>query len=94
MDYRKLSIALGLVVAFLIGCVAHEVVAVAVPPARAGPAPARWDHVCVQAAANITPTLQRYGEEGWELAAAAGYGWGPGLFSERVMVWCFKRPLG
>jgi hypothetical protein len=94
MDHRKLSIALGLVVAFLAGCVVHQALGDAVPKARAGTAPARWEYVCVNVTEHVSETMNKFGAEGWELAAASGLAWGSGLFKERDMIWCFKRPLG
>jgi len=95
MDHRKLSIGLGLVVAFLAGCVVHQALGVAVPAARAGTAPTRWEYSCANVAVHITETMNRFGVEGWELAAAAGFGWSQGFGStHETMIWCFKRPLG
>ena len=81
MNYKKLSIALGFVVAFLAGCVLHQ--SFVVPPARAETNPPRWEYACVEATEQITMASNRFGAEGWEMAAAAGPGWG---------IWCFKRP--
>ncbi|HMG58011.1 MAG TPA: hypothetical protein VK601_31135 [Kofleriaceae bacterium] len=94
MDHRKLSIGLGLVVAFLAGCVLQQTLGVAVPAARAGTAPARWEYACVNVAERVSETMNKFGAQGWELAAASGLAWGSGLFKERDMIWCFKRPLG
>jgi hypothetical protein len=88
MDYKKLSIGLALVVAFLAGCVVHDVVRVA-PPARAGTNPQNWDYTCMVSDTQ-TRALERdlveHGRNGWELAMSVG---GPG--QEHLS--CFKRPL-
>ena len=89
MTYQKLSIALGFVVAFLAGCVLHQ--SFAVPPARAGSNPARWEYACFEAIEHLTTTANRFGAEGWEMVAAAGVATGSGLLSEEKMIWCFKR---
>jgi hypothetical protein len=68
--------------------------AFAVPPARAGTNPTRWEYMCLQSTDQITANANRLGAEGWELAAASGAGWGQGVFADHVMVWCFKRSLG
>jgi hypothetical protein len=52
MDYKKLSIGLGFVVAFLAGCVVHDVVRVA-PPARAGVPLQRWEYACGASPGNM-----------------------------------------
>lgn len=85
MDYKKLSIALGFVVAFLVGCVVHDVVRVA-PPARAGATPQRWEYHCnayqsMEWVNQIEPDADAAGAQGWEMVTIAG-----------GMV-CFKRPL-
>jgi hypothetical protein len=95
MNYKNLSIGLGFVVAFLIGCVAHQSVsALSVPPARAGTSPARWEYECAEVTDDVTTAVNRLGAEGWELVTAAGLGWALDYKREEKMVWCFKRPLG
>jgi len=96
MNYKKISLALGIIVAFLAGCVVHETfhAALAVPPARAGTNLVRWEYLCLESTSAITANANRLGAEGWELAAASGAGWGQGLAADHTMVWCFKRPLG
>lgn len=82
MDYRKLSIGLALVVAFLAGCVVHDVVRVA-PPARAGVPVQRWEYHCdsFSSVEEMDSDSDKVGAQGWEMAAATG------------AVICFKRPL-
>lgn len=41
----------------------------------------------------ITAMANQFGREGWDMAAAAGAGWGSGFTQDHTMVWCFKRPL-
>jgi hypothetical protein len=65
-----------------------------VPPAHAGTNPTRWEYVCTEGSERITASSNRLGAEGWELAAAAGAGWGSGITAGQTMIWCFKRPLG
>jgi hypothetical protein len=93
--------AFALLVVFFAGCAASRLSAVIVPPARAD-APAgtnpnpkqRWEYTCKQATEGVTDTSNELGQEGWELAAAAGAGWGDGTIPGRHrMIWCFKRPL-
>jgi hypothetical protein len=68
-----------LAVPFLVGCIQ-------VPPIRViySPQPRqRWEYACVKpgVSEDITSEANKYGQEGWELAAADG------------TVWCFKRPV-
>lgn len=91
MDYKKLSVGLGFVVAFLAGCLARETFIV--PPARAGTSPTRWEYECMEETENVAANADKYGAKGWELAAAAGAGWGSGIAAGHSMKWCFKRPL-
>lgn len=83
MDYRKISIGLGFVVAFLVGCVVREVV---VPPVRAGTNPTRWEYECTtgrEITERQTDLFNVYGSRGWELVGAGNW---------NHIVWCFKRP--
>lgn len=84
MDYKKLSVGLAVVVAFLAGCVVHDVVAVA-PPARAGTSPQRWEYHCENYdgsdPAALSSMSNKAGSEGWEMAAS----------TMRMM--CFKRGM-
>lgn len=83
MDYKKLSIGLALVVAFLAGCVVHDVVRVT-PPARAGVPVQRWEYHCDHISSSVEDLdseSDNVGAQGWEMAAATG------------AVVCFKRPL-
>jgi hypothetical protein len=83
-----------LLLVFFAGCGASQAARYAVPVARAGTTTAqRWEYRCLRANDNVGAESNRYGAEGWELAAAAGAGWGSGLLSEHEMIWCFKRPL-
>jgi hypothetical protein len=77
MHFTKTGIALA---AFLAGCGASAA-AVAIPKARAGTNPARWEYRCVQEMGNPTGALNLHGAEGWELTAVSG------------AMWCFKRQL-
>jgi|GEM_PF-1522859 len=83
-----------LLLTFLLGCGASQVAAhYFVPPARADVPTTRWEYHCVEATENITHMANQYGQQGWELTAAAGAGWGQGLMADHTLVWCFKRPL-
>lgn len=100
MDYKKLSIGLALVVAFLGGCLARDLGAkgttsahAGAPEPRAGTNPQRWEYYCMRATEDISGSASAYGANGWEMVAAAGAGWGQGLASDHTMVWCFKRAM-
>jgi hypothetical protein len=84
----KPKIVLGLLGAFLVGCVASQMTAFVVPPARAGTSPQRWEYMCKQAVGEgtVTDMANQFGTQGWEMAAVAG-------LSPQNAVWCFKRAL-
>jgi len=68
-----------LTLTFLAGCIQP-------PPIRIiySPQPRqRWEYACIKPGAldDVTLEANKYGREGWELAAADG------------TVWCFKRPI-
>src|SRR5258706_16097918 len=81
--------------AFAVGCAATQVASqLVVPTARAGTTPTRWEYMCLNANENITENLNKLGADGWELAAATGYGYAkltPITVAQERMVWCFKR---
>ena len=79
---KRHMIGLGLFLAFGAGCVASQL---AVPVARAGSSPVRWEYMCVDAWGGVTHSANQLGKEGWEMAAAAG--------TSDHMMWCFKRQL-
>lgn len=86
MNLTKISIVF---VAFLAGCGASAVASqLAVPSARAGTNPTRWEYLCMVAQPEVTSrtksdtdAFNRAGGEGWELATTGG------------AAWCFKRQL-
>jgi hypothetical protein len=81
---------------FFAGCAAQQVAAhYVVPPARAdAPAPRQqWQYLCWRGSEDITMNANKYGQDGWEMVAAAGSGSGQGLAQHETMVWCFKRPV-
>jgi hypothetical protein len=80
-----------LAAAFFAGCAAEA--HIMIPAARAGTNPQRWEYACVRADEGVTQLANEHGQQGWELAAAAGEGSGTGLTSHEAMIWCFKRPL-
>jgi hypothetical protein len=87
---NKSKTVLGLAGAFVIGCAASQLVSNAIPPARAGTAPQRWEYVCNTIDSRrdherMTEQANAYGRAGWEMTAVASDN---GLSS-----WCFKRPL-
>jgi hypothetical protein len=90
MDYRKASIALGFVIAFLAGCLAREVDwSQPIPPARAGASPQRWEYLCDLAPRGLNAVQElgnAAGGKGWEMVGFQGEG-------ERVREVCFKRAL-
>jgi hypothetical protein len=90
---NKLSRPLFLVFAFVAGCAGAEVAQYVVPPAHAGVPVQRWEYTCQDYNEGITAMANQFGQQGWEMVAAAGAGWGAGLGAEHRMVWCFKRPL-
>jgi hypothetical protein len=90
MDYKKFSIALGFVVAFLAGCVVHDVVRVA-PPARAGVMGQRWEYACGTSVGDVRvfeKLANENGAMGWEMVGYMQRWRGP---SPEVDA-CFKRP--
>jgi hypothetical protein len=95
---RPRALAVFLFAAFIVGCVTSQVVApLLVPPVRAGTNPTGWEYLCaeVHEAKDLQQWANAAGAQGWELAAAAGGGWGPGggLTGDGVaFMWCFKRP--
>lgn len=87
------SAVIGMV--FLIGCaVGGASSRLAVPQARAGTNPTRWEYHCIDGTEELGANSNKMGEQGWEMAAGAGAGSGSGLTSSKDYVWCFKRPLG
>jgi hypothetical protein len=80
---------------FFAGCAAEQVASrYVVPPARAdAPARQQWQYLCWRGSDDITLNANKYGQEGWEMVAAAGAGSGQGLAQHETMVWCFKRPV-
>lgn len=81
-------------IVFIVGCATGGVAArLIVPPVRAGTAPTRWEYQCAVADTEfVTPTLNRLGAEGWELAsmAPASTPFGHGAASYTL---CAKRAL-
>jgi hypothetical protein len=79
-----------LAAAVVVGCAASPAVSqLVVPPARAQGPVQKWEYLCERMDEQITPTANKLGQQGWDLAAAAGYG----ASATGQMVWCFKRPL-
>jgi hypothetical protein len=74
--------------ALFAGCAAEA--QYVVPMARAGTTPQRWEYSCIRADDDdrATRLLNRHGDRGWELVAAAGEG-----ATATGVVWCFKREL-
>jgi hypothetical protein len=70
----------------IVGCAAERVFAV--PPARAGATPQRWEYACEEAYVDreTTEMANKYGQQGWEMVATT-----PTPLSRAM--WCFKRPL-
>ena len=96
----KSSMAIVGAIALVVGCATGAVVSqLAVPAARAGTNPTKWEYVCGEV--GHAPSLQQWanklGRQGWELGGAAGgmLGQGEGLSSHSASryLWCFKRPL-
>lgn len=81
------------IVAFLAGCGGSQAARWMVPVARANVPVQRWEYDCRQATENITAMSNELGQQGWELTAAAGAGWGSDLLAKHTLVWCYKRPL-
>ena len=81
------------ILAFLAGCAGSQAAQVLVPVARANPGAQRWEYDCREATKGITDMSNQLGQQGWELVAASGAGWGSGLGADHTMVWCFKRPV-
>jgi hypothetical protein len=86
---RTSNSAAVLFLGIIVGCAAERVLVV--PPARAGTAPQRWEYSCINANDGVTQQANQFGQQGWELAAAAG---GPNTWNGLPStIWCFKRPL-
>jgi hypothetical protein len=75
---------IALAATFLTGCLQA-------PPIRVIHTPQpwqRWEYACMKpynatgGSADVTSEANKYGAEGWELAASDG------------TIWCFKRPIG
>jgi hypothetical protein len=83
---RSQSVAV-LLLGIIVGCAAERVLVV--PQARAGTAPQRWEYACVEAIGgdDVTKMANKFGPQGWELAAAIG------AARSSEPTWCFKRPL-
>ncbi len=83
---RHTARLVALLVAFLVGCVAARV---AIPPARAGTTPQRWEYLC-DSVGGFSPlekmqqAMNKAGAEGWELVAA---------FGANGNAYCLKRAL-
>jgi hypothetical protein len=75
---------------FLLGCaVGGASSRLAVPQARAGTNPTRWEYHCIQGSEELVGQANQMGAQGWEMAAAAGAGTG----YSKELTWCFKRPV-
>ena len=87
---------LAVTVSFLVGCGASQVgrAVFRESEARADVPVGRYEYNCIRAVDGITGAANKLGRQGWELSAAAGYGWHVDFGKEETMVWCFKRPLG
>jgi hypothetical protein len=83
----KPKMILGLLGAFLVGCIASQMTALIVPPARAGTSPQKWEYACKDTGGSddVANMANSFGAEGWDMASAAARG--------NWMTWCFKRPL-
>jgi hypothetical protein len=84
----KPKTVLGLLSAFLIGCVASQMTAFVVPPARAGTSPQKWEYACVGVGSDEeadTVKANEFGRSGWEMSGSLAHYGGGGT-------WCFKRP--
>ena len=79
---------------FLLGCaVGGASSRLAVPLARAGTNPTRWEYHCIDGTAELVPNSNKMGEQGWEMVAGAGAGSGSKIGSANEFIWCFKRPV-
>jgi hypothetical protein len=78
---------LSYVLLFVFGCATGGVASqVAVPPARAGTNPARWEYSCGSLdESQLKGTMNKMGAEGWELVTGSATG--------PSHVFCFKRPM-
>ncbi len=82
------SAVIGMV--FLLGCaVGGASSRLAVPQARAGTNPTRWEYHCIDGNSELVGNSNKMGEQGWEMAAAAGAG---SNSLNNQFIWCFKRP--
>ena len=79
-------------IVFIAGCATGGVAAqLVVPPVRAGTAPTRLEYQCVSVWEHeATPTLNKLGAEGWDLASMAPAGATVGIYKYTL---CVKRAL-
>lgn len=85
---RGASLALVLIVSFVLGCVAAPLI---VPPVRADQTTVqKWEYTCQlvdcrgrTASKKLTRALNEFGAQGWEYVGGA----------ETTCMPCFKRPL-
>ena len=92
----KSKMILGFVGALVLGYAANQIAPFAVPPARAGTSPQKWEYTCkpvarggtnIEKEAHDTAAIaSALGREGWEMSGGGprdnGYG-----------IWCFRRAL-
>jgi hypothetical protein len=73
-----------LLVGVVVGCAAERVI---VPPASARASPQRWEYACRTKWGDddISRMATELGQQGWELAGAAG--------TAGMTTWCFKRSV-
>ena len=98
---RSSMIGAAIFFAFILGCATSAVVSsrLSVPPAHAGTNPQQWEYVCasVYGSKPLQKWANQLGQQGWELAGAAGglSARGSGLAGRDTAsyVWCFKRAL-
>ena len=77
---HKTVVGVSIVLSFAAGCITSSLL---VPPVRADNGPLRWEYMCVDGWAGVTHSSNQLGQDGWEMAAAAG--------TADHMMWCFKR---
>jgi len=83
-------------VVFVVGCMTGGVASqLAVPKARAGTNPPRWEYFCTQSATDPAAAMNKVGAEGWELVTVSSSKLEHHFnndYETAMMLYCFKRP--
>ena len=85
-------------IVFVVGCMTGGVASqLAVPKARAGTSPARWDYYCKESDASVPlADMNKSGAEGWELVSVSTTKYAQKFnndYESATAVYCNKRPV-